>query len=146
MKLASFIFGIAIFSIATTIMFSAVQSFLAENNVGDPAEWEQLAGEYGKFSSDISTNSNSTLRNIQRQSELGKVGDEEPSTFLVTGAISGGKLSVNFFRNFEEVMYKVSADTGVYIDFRIIIVIIALAAIFTVLVALHFLRGFKTET
>ena len=146
MKLASFLFGIAIFSIVTTMMFSAVQTMLSDNKVGDPSEWKELAGEYEKFSSGISTDKNGTLRNIQRQSELGKVGKDDPSTFLVTGAISGGKLTTNFYTNFKQVMEKISVDTTEYIDNRIIAVILALASIFLVLVALHFLRGFKTET
>ncbi len=146
MKLASFLFGIAIFSIVTTMMFSAVQTMLSDNKVGDPSEWKELAGEYEKFSSSISTDKNSTTRSIQRQSELGKVGKDDPSTFLVTGAISGGKLTTNFYTNFKQVMEKISVDTTEYIDNRIIAVILALASIFLVLVALHFLRGFKTET
>lgn len=145
MKLTNFVFGLIIFSIVTTIMFGAVQSMLVKNNVGDPDEWTALAGSYEKFIGDISTNANSTSRAILGQTEQGAAGSETQDVTLLTGAISGGRLSFNFFANFNDVIDKVGEDTNSYIDPKIWGAVIALALIFLGLVLLHFIRGFKTE-
>ncbi len=146
MKLSNFVFGIVIFSIVTTIMFGAVQSMLKENNIGDPDEWEALAGSYETFIGDTSTNINSTSRAILGQTEQGPATSETKDIRLLSGAVSGGRLSFNFFANFQDVINKVRGDTDSYINPRIWGAIVALALIFFGLVTLHFLRGFKTET
>ncbi len=145
MKLSNFVFGIIIFSIVTTLMFGAVQSMLKENNVGDPDEWAELSANYSSNIGKISTKSDSTSRNILGQTEQGDVGGEDRDVTLLTGAVSGGRLTFNFFTNFNDVTNKVRGDTDTFIDPRIWGAIIALALVFLLLVGLHFLRGFKTE-
>ena len=147
MELASFVFGIVIFSIVTTMMFAAVQSILTDNKSSkDPAEWANLAGSYGDFSADVASSANSTSRGISSQTEQGAAGSQTTDVTLITGAVSGGRLTTNFYSNFKEIMEKVGGDTVTYVDPRIIGAIIALSLVFLVLVALHFIRGFKTET
>ena len=145
MKLANFIFGIIIFSIVTTIMFGAVQSMLSFNKVGDPDEWEALGGSYSKFINETAILEDSTGQQILGQTEEGDVGGDERDVTLLTGAVSGGRLSFNFFANFQDVLNKVNSDTKTYMDTKIWLAISALAITFLVLVGLHFLRGFKTE-
>jgi len=149
MKLVSFIFGILLFSIITTIMFSGVQNYLTENQLKDPAEFKQLAGDYEQFIDDTTLKSNSTGLLIREQVETGVASSEERDVDIISGAISGGKLTLNFFTNFDDVVNKVRGDTGRGQDLinpKIFDVVIALAAVFLILVVLHFARGFKTET
>ncbi len=145
MKLSNFVFGLIIFSIVTTIMFGAVQSMLTENRIGGAEEWAELSGNYSSNIGKISTKSDSTSRAILGQTEQGVAGSETQDVTLLTGAVSGGRLTFNFFTNFNDVANKVRGDTDTFVDPRIWGAIIALALVFLLLVGLHFLRGFKTE-
>ncbi len=145
MKLTNFVFGIIIFSIVTTLMFAGVQSILTDNDVGDPSEWEALSGGYGDFVAQTGSQDNSTTRGILDQTKVGRAKSEGTDITLLSGAVSGGRLSFNFFTNFNDVITKVRGDTDTFIDPRIWAAIIALAIVFLALVVLHFLRGFKTE-
>ena len=60
--------------------------------------------------------------------------------------MSGGRLATNFYANFNEIAQKVTADSSIYIDPRITAAIVALIGVFIILITLHFIRGFKTET
>ena len=148
MKLVNFIFGMVIFSIVATMMFAAVQSIIIKNNYEGADEWEELSGEYGEFIGEVGSNKNSTIRQVQDQTGFGAATSEDKDTSLIKGAISGGRLSFNFFTNFDDVINKVNADTtkgASIIDDRIIGALTALVVLFLALVVLHFLRGFKTE-
>ena len=150
MKLANFIFGMVIFSIVTTMMFGAVQTMLEDNpsTSKEPGDWEELSGSYGEFVKDAATYENSTTRAILDQTELGEAGTETQDVTLLSGAISGGRMSFNIFTNFDAIISKVSTTsegTAAYIDSRIIGAIVALVIVFLALVVLHFIRGFKTE-
>ena len=106
MKLANFVFGIVIFSIVTTMLFSAVQTLLTDNNsVQDPDEWENLAGSYGDFSADVASSANSTSRGISEQTEQGAAGSQTTDVTLITGAVSGGRLTTNFYSNFKSLWF-----------------------------------------
>lgn len=149
MKLISFIFGILIFSIVSTVMFASVQNYLAENRLQDPDQWKTLSGDYEKFVDDTALKANSTSRLIKGQTETGPASSEAADVGIISGAISGGRLTLNFFTNFDDVINKVRGDTGKGQDLinpKLFDVIIALSTVFLILVGLHFARGFKTET
>ena len=139
--------GIILFSIFTTIMFASVASIL-DSNPGpkDPAEWTALSGGYEQFGKDVSTRTNSTTRQIKSQTDQGPASSEAEDIFIVKGALSGGRLSTNFFTNFEDVFNKVGGDTVTYINPKIIETAGFIIVVLLVLIALHFARGFKTET
>jgi len=146
MKLSTFVFGMILFSVGTTIMFAVVQDTIEKNpSPKDPDEWKELAGSYNVFVEDIGLNANSTTRGIIGQTKQGVAESETRDVNLITGALSGGRLALNFYANFDKILAKVKGDTNQYIDPRIINAILALALVFGALVLLHFLRGFKTE-
>ena len=146
MKLANFVFGMVLFSIITTMMFAAIQSISSDNNFVNDDEWETLAGDYNTFTGKISSKSNSTSRLMGDQTGEGVASSEDKDVRIISGALSGGRLATNFYANFNEIVQKVTADSSVYIDPRIPAAIVALIGVFIILVVLHFIRGFKTET
>ncbi len=146
MKVANLIIGLVVFSIVTTMMFAYVQNYLQKNNVGDPTEWEELSGNYNQFVTESTTQANSTLRRISNQTKLGEATSTEKDIRLVSGALGGGRLLINFFLNIDTVANKVQSDTDTYVDPRIIPAIMAVIAIIILLSIIFFLRGFKAET
>ena len=146
-KLTTILIGLVIFSIFTTIMFGSVASILNSNpGPKTSAEWTALSGGYEQFGKDVSTQKNSTLRQIKGLTDQGPASSVDESIFFVKGAISGGRLSGNFFTNFEDVTNKVSGDTVTYINPKIFNAIEFVFSILIILIVLHFIRGFKTET
>ena len=146
MKLTNFIFGILIFSVVMTLMFASVQSYLSKNEIGDASEWEALAADYNKFGGAIVNKTDSGSSQIKGETDLGIASTEGSDTSIVKGAISGGKLTFSFYKNFQDVVNKVSNDVGGnFINQQMINIVLALAFVFLILVGLHFIRGFKTE-
>ncbi len=146
MKIATLIIGLLTFSLVTTIMFSAVQNYLIDNDFEGADDWEDLAGEYDTFTKEVSTDSNGTIRQISELTKSGEAESETTDINLISGAISGGKLLTNTFFNFDEIANKVGTDTKTFVDQRIIDAIIGIVVIIVVLSVLFFLRGFKAET
>lgn len=146
MKLTTILLGLVTFSIVATMMFSAVQDYLTINQFGGADEWEDLSGEYEVFVAETATNANSTLRDISDQTKSGESASDSQQIVLLEGAVSGGKLMINFFTNFDDVLRKTDSDTKTYVDPRIIPVVIAIIMIIIVLSVIFFLRGFKAET
>lgn len=147
MKMVTILIGLAIFSIVTTMMFSAVNQILVDSSsTQDASEWDALSGEYEQFTQSVSPEGNSTLRSISGQTESGEADSTERSVFLFSGAISGGKLLTNFFLNIKDVQNKVTGDTDQFVDSRIINAVVIILFIVIVLSTLFFLRGAKAET
>lgn len=151
-KLTTFVLGMVIFSVVMTMLFSVVDQYTFENNVqrdGEENDWLVLSGNYVSLSDQLSGD-NSTIREIRRQSELGASGSEATDARLLSGSISAGRLLVNFFTNSDKVVDKVTGDLNegndAIIDPNIITAIKAIAIIVLILIGLHFIRGFKTET
>lgn len=148
MKLVSLIFGFVIFSVVLSMMFASVGDILDKNNSSDAATFTALSGEYEDFTRKIKDDG-STTRNIIDQSKQGAATSETTDVTLLSGALSGGKLTTNFFVNFDNILNNATGDINkgeAYIDNRIVGGILALIVVFLAFVALHFLRGFKTET
>ncbi len=146
MKIVTLLLGLLTFSIVATIMFSAVQDYLIQNEFGGASEWETLSVNYGEFTGEVSTDSDSTLRQIENLTKSGEFASESQQISLLEGAVSSGKLGTNFITNFEDVINKIGSDTNKYIDTRLITVAIGIITIIIVLSFLFFLRGFKAET
>ncbi len=148
MKLATLLFGMVIFSIVTTLMFAAVQDILTMNkSAQDPNEWANLAGDYEEFAGAVGTNADSVTRGVSDATEQGAAGSQTTDVTLITGAVSGGRLATNFLTNFQNITNKVIGNVGTnYLDRRIVDAAIILVSILLVLISLHFIRGFKTET
>ncbi len=148
MKLVNVVFGFVIFSIVVSMMFAATGDILSQNDVSGADDFNKLAGEYESFTKQID-NKDSTARGIISQTQQKPSESEESDINALKGAISGGKLSTNFFINFQDIIHNATGDVNTgqsYIDNRIIGGILALIVIFVAFVVLHFIRGFKTET
>lgn len=148
MKIANLIIGGVIFSIVLTLMFVSTQEIMEANDDPDSSEFEALAGDYESITSDFGAKGQ-PMRNIINQTKQGEAQTEGTDVSLITGAISGGRLVLNFFTNFNTIINQTTSDINkgeAYIDNRIIggieiiiVIIIGLAVIF-------FLRGFRMET
>ena len=146
MKISTLVLGFLTFSVVVTIMFSAVQDYLTQNEFGGASEWGELAGDYEAFVGETITNENATLRQMSEQTKTGEAGSEAKQIVLLEGAISGGKLGTNFFFNLDVIANKIGADTKTYVDPRIVAAVIGIIMIVIILSVLFFLRGFKAET
>ncbi len=146
MKIATLVLGFLTFSLVVTIMFSAVQSYLTLNDFSGAEEWESLSVDYGGLSSSISTDSDSTLRQVDEQTKQGDVGSKDRDITLITGAVSGGRLLTNFYTNFQNVTAKVAGDTETFVPREIINAVLGILAVIVILSVIFFLRGFKAET
>ncbi len=147
-KAVNIVLGFAGFSIVVTMMFAAIGDMMRLNDVEGAEQFDILAGRYEGFSN-TESKSNSTARQIIEGTSQGSVTSEEKANFLVTGAISGGKLAVNFFANFDDIIIAATNDANSgenYIDSRLVFGILGLLAIVISFLLIHFLRGFKMET
>jgi len=149
-KLTTFIVGLAVFSIITTLMFAAVADYTTENSVGDDdIDWDALSGNYNQQIIDL-TKEGSTIRDISGQSELGAAASDDTDVSLLSGALGAGRLVTNFYTNFENITNIVSSDANEggtsLIDPRIPQAIVAIIGVILILIVVHFIRGFKTET
>jgi len=148
MKAVNLVFGFVIFSIVLSMMFAATYEIMDKNSVEGADDFNILAGEYESFGGQFDEDAG-VPRQMIDQGKEGKTGGEEADITIVTGALSGGKLVVNFFTNFENILHNATGDVNkgeAYIDNRILGGVIALIVIFLAFVLIHFARGFKTET
>lgn len=148
MKLFNLIIGFVIFSIVVSMMFAATGDILERNKGSGADDFNSLAGEYNSFTNQID-NSDSTARGIISQSEQGVATSETEDVNAIKGALSGGRLSINFFVNFEDIIHNATVDINTgqsYIDNRIIGGVLALIVIFLAFAILHFIWRSKTET
>ncbi len=147
-KAVNLVLGITGFSLVLTMMFAAVGDMMRLNNIEGSTQFDSLAGEYEGFAN-TEAKSNSTARQIIGGTSQGSVTSEEKANFLVTGAISGGKLAVNFFTNFDDIIIAATNDANSgenYIDSRLVFGMLGLLAIVLSFLLIIFLRGFKMET
>ncbi len=149
MKLVNVIFGFVIFSIITSILFGSVGKMMDANNIGGSSTVNDLSGDYEVFYEQIE-DSNSTSRKILGQTEQGAASSEDVEVSLIEGALSGGRLSINFFLNFNKILSTsigdLNDDGTAIIDPKIIIGIFALIVVFFAFVIIHFIWRAKTET
>ena len=149
MKLANLLFGFLIFSLVLSLMFAATGDILSKNDIDGADDFNALAGEYEGLTNSIASK-DSTARGIEGVTKTGAADSETTDVSILKGAVSGGRLSFNFFTNFEGIIQNATEDTrsggAVYIDRRITNGLIFLIIIFLTLALLHFFRGFKTET
>lgn len=146
MKLATIVIGMVLFSIVTTMLFGVIQSISEENNVGKASDWEALSGDYNTFTEKIASKPNSTSRLIDDQTKEGIASSEDQDVRIISGAIGGGRLAINFYANFNEIAQKITGDSSSFIDRRITDGIIAIIGVLIVLMIIYFIRGAKIET
>jgi len=151
-KAINLVIGFALFSIVVSMFFFAISETMKKNNVGNDADrkvFRDLSGQYADSSSEQSGDG-STARQIIDGTKVGDAGSEDTSNYLVTGALSGGRLSVNFLSYFENIINNAKKDASKggqnYIDEKIVSAAIAILVLILAFIAIHFLRGFKTET
>lgn len=149
-KLITFIIGLALFSIITSLLFGAVDDYTTENKVREnDQDWAALSGNYNQQIRDLQKE-DSNLRNIDDQSNLGAGSSENTDVTLLTGVLSAGRLVTNFYTNFENITNIITSDVNkdgtTLIDPKIRGAIVAIIGIILILIVVHFIRGFKTET
>ena len=148
MKAVNLVFGFVIFSIVLSMMFAATSDIMTENSADGAGDFDALSGEYEGFTEEFGDDKG-TARGIIDAGKQGDVEGEDVDINIVSGALSGGRLAVNFISNFENIIHNATGDVNTgesYIDDRIIGVVIILIVIFLAFVLIHFARGFKTET
>ena len=147
-KAFNVVLGFIIFSLVLSMFFAAIAETMALNNVEGAETFAALSGQYEGFSTQEQL-PNSTTRQILDGTKIGTATSEETTNFLVSGSLSGGRLSLNFFKGFDDIITitTTNANTGEsYIDSRIIKGILVILTVLSAFILLHFLRGAKTET
>jgi|TARA_Y100000034_G_C6897433_1_gene414105 hypothetical protein len=152
MKAVSVLFGLVIFSIFISLLFSLAGDVFDKGKVDDEGVFTSLATTYQDVS-ESQTQKGSDIRKIADASEAGAASGEDESIFLVKGAVQGGRIIKNSIANFENVAHNVTStislgenSNDVYIDSRITNTLIALSVVFFVIISIQFIRGFKLET
>ena len=155
MKVVNILIGLVIFTVGLSLMFSAASSIFDKGKVNEETVtlYNDLGGDY-KSVTDLQTKKGgSTIRSIGDATESGPASSDDQSVFLLTGAIQGGRLIIGSIGNFNNVVNNVTntindpKNPGAnYIDSRITNAILAVFAIFIIIIAIQFLRGFKFET
>ena len=147
MKLISMVIGFLVFSLVATMMFATTHDIMNNNgNVAGTEEFQTLAGDYDDLTGAFG-DSSGTARQIENLSKSGAAQATEPDVSAFKGALAGGKMSVNFLTNFQNIINTVSGDVGAgYVDQRIINGILAIIGIFLIFVVVQFIRAFKMET
>jgi|TARA_Y100000310_G_scaffold229236_1_gene231657 hypothetical protein len=155
MKLATLLIGFVIFSMTLALMFAATQDILDKNKIvlsDGQNTFGELAGDYEELAGNVA-DQDSTTRDLSEASKQGVVDSEDRVVQIQKGAITGGRLSINFLTNFESIMNNATGDANKlssggqsYIDNRVIDGIGFILLIILVLAIAHFIRGFKTET
>ena len=150
MKLTNLIIGFIVFSLVVSLMFGAAYDILHAEGTDGADDFKALSGEYYTLTKEMA-DEESVTRDITEQEQVGAgVKTDEPEITAYKGALSGGKMAINFFANFENIIHNASGDASSggenYIDSKItngikfvIIVILAFAL-------LHFIWRFKMET
>jgi len=152
MKLVNVIFGFVIFSIVISIFFGTVAQIMELNEIGSEEEREKfviLSGNYTGFV-DNARSKDGTPRGILDQTDQGVASSEEVEVHLIEGALSGGRLTVNFFVNFQNIISRIQGDVNpdseALINPNIITGISALLIIFLAFVIISFIWRAKVET
>ena len=150
-KLVNIIIAFAVFSSVVSMFFLAIADGIEQNEIDNPialAQFQILSGEYEVLATQ-EFGEDSTTRQIVRTTKQGDSGSEDNANFLVSGALGAGRLTINFFGNFENIVTGAAADAkdgGNYISPIIINTGIAILLILGAFAVVHFLRGAKTET
>ena len=147
MKLTNIILGFVIFSIVLSAMFFITYEILDEENVDDASNFQGLSGEYEDFAGTFRRD-DGTMRDVHDELEQSEASSEERDISIVGGAISGGLTIFNVITNFENIVHNATGEgeSADYVDHRIIDGIIIVLGVIIIMVGLHYLRGFKTET
>ncbi len=156
MKLTNMVIGLVAFSVLVSMFFLLAGDILKQNFYKlDSTDtryetYETLGGEYYGLSTKVS-NKDSNIRAIQEASQAGAgVETDEPDVSALKGALSGGKLAINFYTNFQNIINNATGDinTGeqVYLHPNIKNGILAAVSIILIFIVLHFVWRFKTET
>jgi len=153
MKAVNILIGLVLFSIGLSLMFSLAGDIFKQGKVDDETidVFTSLAIDYEGVSKS-QTDDASNIRSIEDAAESGPASSEDSSVFLLTGAIQGGRLIIDSVGNFNNIANNVSNTIDKdnpsqnWIDPRIINTIMAIFAIFIIIISIQFLRGFKFET
>ena len=159
MKLTNMVVGLVAFSVIVSMFFLTAADILEKNfydfNNTDTRHqtFEALGGEYYGLSTDVS-DKGSTIKDIEEASQAGAgVKTDEPDVSALKGALSGGKLAINFYTNFQNIINNATADINqdmgvgdTYIHPNIKNGILAAVSIILIFIVLHFVWRFKTET
>ncbi len=150
MKLTNMVIGLVAFSVMVSMFFLATADILKQNEIEGFETFEALGGEYYGLSKEMA-NKDSNIRSIQEASQAGAgVETDEPDVSALKGALSGGKLAINFYTNFQNIINNATGDinTGeqAFIHPNIKNGILAAVSIILIFIVLHFLWRFKTET
>ena len=156
MKLTNMVIGLVAFSVMVSMFFLLAGDILKQNFYElDSTDtryetYEALGGEYYGLSQEIA-NEDSNIRSIQEASQAGAgVETDEPDVSALKGALSGGKLAINFYTNFQNIINNATGDinTGgqAFIHPNIKNGILAAVSIILIFIVLHFIWRFKTET
>ena len=153
MKFQTLLFGIVIFTVSLSLMFSFAGNILKESELpeSDVDVFTNLAVQYEDLT-DEQTADGSDIRNIGDATEAGTASSDTSDIFLLTGAIQGIRLVGNSIGNIKNVVNTAyntttTGDTAIgdYIDPRIIATVIALIVIIIIIIVVTGLRGFKLE-
>ena len=111
-KLTNMVVGLVLFSVVVSMFFLTVADILRRNNIEGYETFEELGGKYYGSSKEV-TDADSNLRDIQEASQLGAgATTDEPDVSALQGALSGGKLAINFITNFENIMNNATGDVN----------------------------------
>ncbi len=150
MKLTNMVIGLVAFSVMVSMFFLTAADILEKNSIEGYETFEALGGDYYGLSTEVS-NKDSTIRDIQEASQGGAgVETDEPDISALKGALSGGKLAVNFYTNFQNIINNATGDINTegqtYLHPNIKNGILAVVGIILIFIVLHFIWRFKTET
>ena len=144
MKFANFVFGLVLFSAVITLLFTAARDMTEEYDSSNADDFVALAGKYD-FTSNLTTEANSTIRLMSGQTELGAASSEDKDVFFLSGAVSAVRLIINIVPTTLTIIETSYGDTGSFIPRIIIDVIIGLVIVFIVLVSIHMFMRMRSE-
>lgn len=144
MKFANLVFGLVLFSVVITLLFTAARDMTEEYDSSNADAFVTLAGKYD-FTSNLTTEANSTIRSMSGQTELGAASSEEKDVFFLSGAVSAVRLIINIVPTTQTIIETSYGDTGNFIPRIIIDAIIGLVIVFIVLVSIHMFMRMRSE-
>ena len=144
MKFANLVFGLVLFSVVITLLFTAARDMTEEYGSSNADAFVTLAGKYD-FTSNLTTEANSTIRSMSGQTELGAASSEEKDVFFLSGAVSAVRLIINIVPTTQTIIETSYGDTGNFIPRIIIDAIIGLVIVFIVLVSIHMFMRMRSE-
>jgi len=144
LKFSNLVFGFVIFSVVLTLIFTVTKDLTNDYGSENAATFDELAGKYD-YTSRLTTGSNSTIRTMDEQSQLGIASSEDKQIVLLSGAVSAVRLITNIFPTIGTIIEVSYGDAGGIVPRIIIDAILGIILVFLALVIIHMFMRMKSE-